>query len=584
MKINFNQLFLLLILLLFFLTYFKPDPIPMNVDDFWVISSSEAFIEGFSDQKKMNSFIGDGLVVGRPLSNIYSFMVYGITGNNISLLVIVSSLFSSILAVILILVNYFLFKKIFGETTALLASFLLGSTHALIYSTQLIASASTLFATIFLLLAIYFAVGIEKKNYLYLFCLFSVLAIFSREVLMATLLPISILLFASNKKVRSKFSRAFLLFLPSILFIFYLTAVIFFLIPLTAAYNSKFVQFVGFLQLPQNFPELISKVMHILFVTEGNFYIIPIAIVAGIIFISSCNLKKIKFNASKLIKQSFLKKHFIALLLLIWIISGFLVEVNLKLTPARHFLLFLPAIFGIVSFVLSKNLIERNEKLRQYFMVFLLLNLLFLIAFLNFDSIKTTFSSWDTNAILNFFFFSLMIAGFLLPLIAFVKYRALYLIGIVLLCPIISINIVGQGAEANNFYGVHYNHSAVALQGNLFLAEELPKNSNLFIEQDIPWIKRDFLIAFERTDIELKEFSSAGLKKNDFLLFNNRVSEKMGKVVKENPKAFNLIASFGNEEKKYSRVMIKKERIIEGRLFEFYRDKGVYVNVYKFIE
>ncbi|MBI4148385.1 hypothetical protein HY490_03785, partial [Candidatus Woesearchaeota archaeon] len=157
---------------LIFLLFFRPDPIPINGDDFWVFNIVRDMVENPS----YYSLSGSGYRLVHKLIYFPFFWLFDFDVQRLSVVtVFITALFSTGVAYM----TYKFFAKLWGETTGLVSAFLVGTSNAMYYTTWYWSSTHLIIGTTFFMSGMYSLYFVQRK-FLW-WSVFAGLAMFSRE-------------------------------------------------------------------------------------------------------------------------------------------------------------------------------------------------------------------------------------------------------------------------------------------------------------------------------------------------------------------------------------------------------------------
>ncbi len=207
-----NKYAIIFFLLLFFL-FFRPDPIPINSDDFWVFNIVRDIVENPS----YYSLSGSGYRIVHKLTYLPFFWLAGFDVDNLAVITtFITALFSTGLAFL----TYKFFSRIYCETAGILAAFLLGTSNAMYYTTWYWSSTHLIIGTFFLLSAIY-AYYFAQRKFLW-WSMFAGLAMFTRESFAIPVVLITAYLIWHNRSHLNRRPDIYFTIIPLSLFATYL--------------------------------------------------------------------------------------------------------------------------------------------------------------------------------------------------------------------------------------------------------------------------------------------------------------------------------------------------------------------------
>lgn len=177
-------------LLLFFL-FFRPDPIPINSDDFWVFNIVHDMVENPS----YYSLSGSGY---RIVHKLVYLPFFALRGFQVDKLAVIATFITALFSTGMAFLTYKFFSRLWGDTTGIIAAFLIGTSNSMYYTTWYWSSTHLIIGTFFFLAAVYSYYFSTRK--ILLWSIFAGLAMFTRESFAIPVALISAYIFVRHKE------------------------------------------------------------------------------------------------------------------------------------------------------------------------------------------------------------------------------------------------------------------------------------------------------------------------------------------------------------------------------------------------
>ncbi len=535
----------LLWLLLFFLL-FPLDPIPLNSDDFWVFN----IVHDMVSNPTYYSLSGSGY---RLMHKLIYLPVFAFFQFSVQKLAVVTTLLSALFSMALIILMYSFCTRIYGKTSGLLSAFLLGTAHAVYYTTWYWSGNHLIIGTVFLIAALYAYYFFENK-WLW-WSVFAGLSMFTRETFALPIILMTGYIITVNTE-----RKRFLTMIPFLLFGLYLLLNKLFL---GAFINPTFAGIVSF-----SLKNLFHKTYLLHLLQTGLLFL----------FLFCCALGTIIFLKQR---KPFHIQH---PLLLLWLLGHILTLLLTANADKRYLVPILPLLFMYTTKHAQSFLDERYTK--NLFVFISALAVFWNLVFFSRTAL-TVFSPETWTLLLHLFLYGLFFFAIAKFRFSLKNSTSLIFIVLLLCTSIIQLTIT------YSFFVYQYDHTTVPNAALTYLAQHAPPASIIVTNKanSITTPDEYWFTAFGRPDLKKVEINEQFVSDNKTVLFWTTPTSKLeqdltGAFVQKHPE-YTRIAHFGGETKKYPLLKISassekrwKQFFNTGTIFTISPSQGYTVDLY----
>ena len=536
--------------MLFFFLLFPRDPIPLNSDDFWVFN----IVHDMVSKPDYYALSGSGYrlvhkIIYLPFFALFQFSVQKLT--------LPTTFISAVFSMLLILLTYASCTKLYGKTSGLLSAFLMGTSHAVYYTTWYWSGNHLVIGTVFLMTAIYAYYFFENK-WLW-WSVFGGLAMFTRETF-----ALPLLLMTCYILVRDTARKKYITVIPFMLFGLYLFLNKIFL---GAFINPTFSGFVSF-SLKNLFHK--TYLLHVL--QTGLLPFLLFCIISGISMFF-LHHKKVCVDHP---------------LLFLWLLGHLTTLVMTANADKRYLVPILPILFMYATKHVHRFLDERYVK--NLFIVLLSTTLFWNLVFFSRVALHV-FSPETWTFLLHVFLYGLIV--FVVAQFRVSLRNCLSLVFMLLLL----FTAVVQLTMTYAFFVYQYDHTSIPNAAVAYLAKNAPQDSrivtngpNSITRPDVYWFT-----AFGRPDITTVSLGEeVPFSENKTVYYwttpTSKLEEDMtGAFVQQHPE-YRRVAHVGGEAKKYPllKISASSEKRWQqfwntGTLFTITPSQGYTVDLYSTI-
>ena len=537
------QKYLVVFFVLLFFLFFRPDPIPINSDDFWVFNIVRDIVENPS----YYSLSGSGYRIMHKLIYLPFFWAEEFDVDKLAVIAtFITALFSTGLAFL----TYKFFSRLWGEMTGIIAAFLIGTSNAMYYTTWYWSSTHLIIGTFFFLAAVH-AHYFSKKKF-FGWSILAGLAMFTRETF-----AIPVVLITAYMLLHYKEKKKYYVLLPLILF---------------SAYTILNKIFLGAFINPTFAGKVQFGIENLTSSTYANHlsqtFLLPLFGFLLLLFL---------YNT---FKKGIIISHPILILWLIGHVVTLLMTAN---ADKRYLIPILPLIFAFGAYQ-TKELLAGFEKKTETLTIIVLV--IWHAVFLSRQALFI-FSPATWTFLLHFLIYVTLLFALLLLLKPSLK----TMLASIFFVLMIASSII-QLSMTYSFFVYQYDWTTTPNAAVAWLAKNSPQNSmvvtnkpNSITTPDVYWFT-----AFGRADITSKHIIEAENITTNAYLWSTPDSkmEKDETGAKAKELGLKTVKTFGKEKKKYPLLKISssaekrwQQLFTTGKLFSVEESQGYAVSIYQ---
>ncbi|MBI4140559.1 hypothetical protein HY485_01845 [Candidatus Woesearchaeota archaeon] len=552
--------------LLYALVVFRPEPIPINTDDFLVLNIMRDMVEAPS----YFALSGGGHRIVHRLVYLPFFWFYDFDVNELSFVTMLVTVFFSLL---FLFFTYVFFSNIFNSRVALLTVFFLMVSHAIVRVNWYWSSTHIIIGLLFFTIAILFLTKQASfANYIF-FSFFSMLSMFTRETFVVMVFPIAVFsLFLEQRYLRLR--NYCVAFFPFLLYAVYVFLNKYFIGTIIHPNVAGMVQ--------PSFSNLSNLFVYFDYLL-ATMIVLPVGLAVLLFLLNRKNYVIAKLSSAHII-------------ILLWFLSGVLVLLISSNTDHRYIISVLPVIFALTAKIIDDVVFSLNEHLFVVAEKIMFFQLVFWVLVFSSKLVQDyagiSYALW--GVLLNLLLYCLILFGLFYPWhISRSFSRHSLLCSLFLL--FLSVTSFVQLGMVYYFYVWHYDNSVVINETLTYLAKVAPADSVVVTNPANPvtmtGISSEWLRAFRRPDIVVSGDVSLNFTSPVFYLgtptsfVDNDVITPFARANKDKLK---LVAQFGSKLQRHPVIKIPStfSRFVDkfistGMLFTLEQNRGYVVLVFR---